>query len=59
MEEGPPVIAAYLAQGRRRGGAGTEADQVRAYVGLAPGASLGEIAEVANRYPVLRVRYLG
>lgn len=54
--ERPPVIAAYLGQGRRRGGAATEESQARSYFGLEPGASPGDIAEVADRYPVFLVR---
>lgn len=59
VEERAPVIAAYLAQGRRRGGEATEAGQARAYFGLEPGASLHDIAQVADRYPVLRIRDVG
>lgn len=55
VEERAPVIAAYLEQGRRRGGATTEAGQARSYFGLEPGAPVDEIARVSDRYPVLRI----
>ena len=55
VEERAPVIAAYLEQGRRRGGATTEAGQARSYFGLDPGAPVHEIARVSDRYPVLRI----
>lgn len=54
--ERPPVIAAYLDQGRRRGGAATEESQARSYFGLEPGASPRDIGDVADRYPVFLVR---
>lgn len=55
VEERAPVIAAYLEQGRRRGGATTEAGQARSYFGLEPGAPVDEVARVSDRYPVLRI----
>jgi deazaflavin-dependent oxidoreductase (nitroreductase family) len=57
--ERPAVIAAYLDQGRRRGGQATEDSQARSYFGVEPGASQRDIAGVADRYPVFRVHDLG
>lgn len=54
----PEVIAEYLRAGRRRSGDKAGADQARYYFGLDPGASLEDIARIADLYPVFRVDYL-
>lgn len=54
----PEVIAAYLRAGRSRSGTRAAAEQARYYFGLAPDASVEDIARIADHYPVFRVHYL-
>ncbi len=51
----PPVIAAYLDQAERRGGAASARRQAEHYFGLGLHATPEDIAGVADRYPVFRV----
>jgi deazaflavin-dependent oxidoreductase (nitroreductase family) len=49
-----PVLAAYVAAGRRRSGAAAARDAARANFGLEQ-PTLRDLAELADRYPVFRV----
>lgn len=53
----PDIIAEYLHAGRRRSGAGANADQARYYFGLDPGPSIDDIRAIAEHYPVFRIDY--
>lgn len=59
VTERAPVLAAYLQQGRERGGDRTADDQARSYFGLDPDPTLDELQGIAGHYPVFRVAYEG
>jgi glyoxylase-like metal-dependent hydrolase (beta-lactamase superfamily II) len=52
-----PVIRAYLLRRGRR--AGSRAREARFYFGVSAGASLRELQDVAEHYPVFRIDYAG
>ena len=55
----PEIIPEYLRAARRRSGAAASANSARSYFGLAPDATIDDIARIADRYPVFRVEYEG
>ncbi len=62
LEELPPcergeVIAAYLRARRKRSGAAANAQMARYYFGLDQHASLEQIEEIVDYYPVFRIHY--
>jgi deazaflavin-dependent oxidoreductase (nitroreductase family) len=57
-EERAPVIAAYLASSRERSREQAAQKAARFYFGLDLDASLEEIAEIADYYPVFRIEYV-
>lgn len=55
VEDRPEVISEYLRRGVERSGPKAAAKQARYYFGMNPDASLEEIREAAEHYPVFRV----
>ena len=54
-----PVIRAYLLRWGRRAGSRAVAREARFYFGVSAEASLREIQDVAEHYPVFRIEYAG
>jgi hypothetical protein len=54
-QERAPIITEYLRRGRERSGSKAAAAQSRSYFGLESDASLDEIRDVADYYPVFLV----
>jgi hypothetical protein len=54
-----PVIRAYLLRWGRRAGSRAVAREARCYFGVSAEASLREIQDVAEHYPVFRIEYAG
>ncbi len=52
-----PILFAYLYAARERSSANSYAKQAEFYFGLSPDAGEAELAEVAEFYPVFRIRY--
>ncbi len=59
LPERAAVIRAYLLRWGRRAGTKAVAREVGSFFGVGADASLDEIGEVAERYPVFRVEYPG
>ena len=58
-EQRAPVIRAYLLRGDRRAGSRAVAREARFYFGVSAEASLRDIQDVAEHYPVFRIEYAG
>jgi hypothetical protein len=55
VEERPPVLKAYLS---KRAYSKSPEFEAREFFGVSPDATLAQLAEIANRYPVFRIERL-
>lgn len=55
VDQRPQVIRDYLEAGRRRGSDRTVENQARYYFGIEPDATLDDIRQIAQHYPVFRI----